>query len=47
MVKKPRKLIGHCCRFKGQIFQDALSDSNLDEMEIEILRNKLHKVTTG
>ncbi|XP_075876986.1 V-type proton ATPase subunit d 1-like [Nelusetta ayraudi] len=27
----------------AQFFQDALSESNLDEMEIEILRNKLHK----
>lgn len=33
-----------CC-VKAQFFQDALSNSNLDEMEIEILRNKLHKVT--
>lgn len=46
LKKKYQKLIGHCCCVKGQFFQDALSDSNLDEMEIEILRNKLHKVTT-
>ncbi|KAM9322407.1 V-type proton ATPase subunit d 2-like isoform 2-T2 [Pholidichthys leucotaenia] len=28
----------------AQFFQDAVSDSNLDEMEAEILRNKLYKV---
>ncbi|XP_061695039.1 V-type proton ATPase subunit d 1-like [Syngnathoides biaculeatus] len=27
----------------GQFFQDAVSESSLDEMEAEILRNKLHK----
>ncbi|XP_077359607.1 V-type proton ATPase subunit d 1-like [Festucalex cinctus] len=27
----------------GQFFQDAVSESNLDEMEAEILRNKLYK----
>ncbi|XP_037131475.1 V-type proton ATPase subunit d 1-like isoform X1 [Syngnathus acus] len=30
----------------GQFFQEAVSESNLDEMEAEILRNKLYKVTT-
>lgn len=33
-----------CCCVKGQFFQDALPESSLDEMEIEILRNKLQKV---
>lgn len=31
----------------AQFFQEAISESNLDEMEAEILRNKLYKVTTG
>lgn len=36
-----------CCCVIAQFFQDALSESRLDEMETEILRNKLYKVTAG
>lgn len=45
--KKSQKLTRHCCCVEGQFFQDALSESSLDAMEVEILRNKLHKVATG
>lgn len=37
--------VAHCVI--AQFFQDAVSESNLDEMEAEVLRNKLYKVTTG
>lgn len=33
------------CHIIAQFFQDAVSETNLDEMEAEILRNKLFKVT--
>ena len=35
-----------CCVI-APFFQDAVSESNLDEMEVEILRNKLYKVTSA
>jgi len=31
----------------AQFFQDAITETNLDDMEVEILRNKLYKVTMG
>ena len=38
--------VDHCVVCAAQFFQDAVSESNLDEMEAEILRNKLYKVTS-
>lgn len=45
MIQRTYMNDSHCVVVTAQFFQDAVSESNLDEMEAEILRNKLFKVT--